>query len=281
MSAFERAHRSDLNLDDEQLDEIDDAINARDPNAEGKLHGEVFENSPYLEILHFLNKSTSICPGNLANSYQVCAAVRNYDEDLPCNTIRAWVIGLLLTIIASRLNSLFSLRALTLTISSIVVQLVAYPLGVGWSKLMPSRVFRTFGLEWSLNPGKFDLKEHGLIVIMANAAFGAGVGYFTDTIVAQRGFYGQNFGWGFNILLAISTQCLGFGIAGLMRKYLVEPSFMIWPQTLVNTSFIYALHDHRKSDPASSKGWSVSRYRYFLYVFIGSFIWYWFPGYIA
>lgn len=144
---------------------------------------------------------------------------------------------------------------------------------------MPSGTFNTFGRKWSMKPGPFNLKEHGLIVIMANAAFGNGVGYFTDTIVAQRGFYGQNFGWGFNILLAITTQCVGFGIAGLMRRYLVEPASMIWPKTLVNTAFIYALHDHSKTDPSKSNGWSISRYRYFLYVFVGSFVWYWFPGY--
>jgi len=210
---------------------------------------------------------------------QVRGAVRNYDEELPANTIRAWVIGLLLTTIASGLNSLFSLRAPSLTVTTFVVQMVAYPLGVGWAKVMPSRVFHTFGVKWCLNPGPFNLKEHGVIVIMANAAFGNGVAYFTDTLVAQRGFYGQNFGWGFNLMLAFSTQCVGFGIAGLMRKYLVEPASMIWPQTLVSTSFMYALHDHSKTDPTKSNGWSISRYRYFLYVFIGSFIWYWFPGY--
>jgi OPT family oligopeptide transporter len=157
--------------------------------------------------------------------------------------------------------------------------MVAYPLGVGWAKVMPSRIFHTFGATWTLNPGPFNIKEHGLIVIMANAAFGNGVAYFTDTLVAQRGFYAQNFGWGFNLCLAFSTQVVGFGIAGLMRKYLVEPASMIWPQTLVSTSFMYALHDHSKTDPTKSNGWSISRYRYFLYVFIGSFIWYWFPGY--
>lgn len=211
---------------------------------------------------------------------QVRGAVRNYDEEeLSANTVRAWVIGLLLTTIASGLNSLFSLRAPSLTITTFVVQMIAYPLGVGWAMVMPSRTFHTFGAKWSLNPGPFNIKEHGMIVIMANAAFGSGVGYFTDTLVAQRGFYGQNFGWGFNLMLALSTQCVGFGIAGLMRKYLVEPASMIWPQTLVSTSFMYALHDHSKTEPTKANGWSISRYRYFLYVFIGSFVWYWFPGY--
>lgn len=34
-------------------------------------------------------------------------------------------------------------------------------------------------------------------------------------------------GWGFNIMLALTTQCVGFGIAGLMRRYLVEPGILL------------------------------------------------------
>jgi hypothetical protein len=59
---------------------------------------------------------------------------------------------------------------------------------------MPSRKFKAFGQEWSLNPGPFNIKEHALIVIMANASFGGGVAYFTDTIQAQKAFYHQDFG---------------------------------------------------------------------------------------
>jgi hypothetical protein len=50
LKAFERAHRWDPNLDDDQLDEIDEAVNAHDPRTEGKLIDEVFENSPYPEV---------------------------------------------------------------------------------------------------------------------------------------------------------------------------------------------------------------------------------------
>ena len=50
LSAFEKAHRWDPNLDDDQLLEIDDVVNARDPNAEGRIYDEVFENSPYPEV---------------------------------------------------------------------------------------------------------------------------------------------------------------------------------------------------------------------------------------
>jgi hypothetical protein len=52
LTIFERAHRWDPNLDDEQLDEIDDAVNARDPSSEARIFDEVFENSPYPEVRH-------------------------------------------------------------------------------------------------------------------------------------------------------------------------------------------------------------------------------------
>lgn len=52
LSVFGKAHRWDPNLDNDQLEEIDDVINARDPSAEGRMYNEVFENSPYPEVCH-------------------------------------------------------------------------------------------------------------------------------------------------------------------------------------------------------------------------------------
>lgn len=207
--------------------------------------------------------------------------VRNYDEDVPTSTIRAWVIGMVLTTIVSGVNGLFILRYPIINISPYVVQLIAYPIGVGWAKALPNREFNTFGLRWNLNPGPFNIKEHVIIVAMANAAFGGGTGYFVDTVVSLQKFYNINsLGWGFNILFALSTQCLGFGIAGSVRKWLVEPAAMIWPTALVNVGFMYALHDHSASDPSKTNGWSIGRYKWFLWVMLGMFVWSWLPDFI-
>lgn len=73
----------------------------------------------------------------------------------------------------------------------------------------------------------------------------------------------------------------GFGMAGLFRRFLVEPAAMIWPTNLINASLFHALHNHAPSDPSKTNGWSIGRYRYFAYVCLGSFVWYWFPGFIA
>ncbi len=85
---------------------------------------------------------------------------------------------------------------------------------------MPTHRFNTFGLRWSLNPGPFNCKEHSIVVVMASVSFS--VAYATDIILAQLVFYKQNFGIPFQLLLTISTQSLGYGIAGVMRKFLGE-----------------------------------------------------------
>jgi len=84
---------------------------------------------------------------------------------------------------------------------------------------MPRQQFTTFSLKWSLNPGPFNIKEHSIIVVMAGVSFTAA--YATDIILAQVAFYNQNFGILFQLLLTISTQSIGYGIAGMMRKFLV------------------------------------------------------------
>lgn len=54
-----------------------------------------------------------------------------------------------------------------------------------------------------------------------------------------------------------------------------RPAAMIWPTQFANTTLFYALHDKSASDPSQTNGWSISRYRYFMYVMIGAFCWYW------
>jgi OPT family small oligopeptide transporter len=172
------------------------------------------------------------------------------------------------------------MRNPSIAITTYVVQLVAYPMGLLWDVVMPDRQFVTFGIKWNLKPGSFNKKEHTVIVVMANAAYAGGSIYATDTLLAQIVFYKQNFGWGFQILFALTTQMLGYGLAGISRRFLVWPAAAIWPSNLVNASLFTALHDHSASDPLKTNGWRIGRYRLFLYVFIGGFIWYFFPGWI-
>lgn len=89
--------------------------------------------------------------------------------------------------------------------------------------VFPDREFKIGKLKFNFNPGPFNMKAHTIIVVMANASFGTGAVYATDTLLAQRAFYGQNLGWGFAIMLTLSTQMTGYGIAGILRRFLVKP----------------------------------------------------------
>ena len=53
---------------------------------------------------------------------------------------------------------------------------------------------------------------------------------------------------------------------------------MIWPTNLVTCALFNTLHSQHYSGMGTRGG--ISRERFFLYVFIGSFVWYFFPGYI-
>ena len=99
----------------------------------------------------------------------------------------------------------------------------------------------------------------------------------TDIIIVQEVFYRQHFGYLFQILLTLTTQMLGYGIAGICRRWLVYPSSMIWPSLLGTTTFLNTLHNRR--NPVAD-GWTISRYKFFLYVFVGSCLWYFIPGLI-
>ncbi|KAK3333123.1 OPT family small oligopeptide transporter [Cercophora scortea] len=210
---------------------------------------------------------------------EVRAAVRNYDEDLPCNTVRAWTIGLSLIFLGASMNTLFSLRSPSIGLGALIAQIVAWPMGHGWAKVMPTRQFNTLGLRWSLNPGPFNIKEHSIIVVMASVSFS--VAYATDIILAQVVFYKQDFGLLFQLLLTISTQSLGYGIAGMMRKFLVYPASMIWPGNLVAVTLMNAMYEKNEKKDPTIIGGSMPRYRWFAIITGCSFVYYFIPGYLA
>ncbi|KHN98781.1 small oligopeptide transporter, OPT family [Metarhizium album ARSEF 1941] len=260
LAAFEKAHKLDPNLPIDELNDVDAALATG--NAEKGLeieHALMEDNSPYPEVR---------------------AVVRNYDVDVPANTIRAWVIGLLLCTVGSGVNMLFSLRNPTVAITTYVVQLVAYPIGRGWDMIFPDKVWNVCGVKFNLRPGKFNFKEHVVIVAMSNAAYGGGALYATDVLLTQKVFYKQEFGLAFQLLFGITTLCTGYGMAGLARRFLVWPAAMIWPADLVNCALFYTLHDHSRSDPSKTNGWTIGRYKLFLIVSCAAFVWYWFPGWI-
>lgn len=82
---------------------------------------------------------------------------------------------------------------------------------------------------------------------------------------------------GFSFCLALATQVTGFGFAGLFKRILIKPASLIWPETLVTSTLLNTLHAEEDWHSREGGG-GVSRYKWFLWVFCGSFVWYWLPG---
>jgi hypothetical protein len=68
----------------------------------------------------------------------------------------------------------------------------------------------------------------------------------------------------------MSTQLLGFSIGGICKRFLVAPPSMIWPANLVTAALFNTLHSQETSGTHVHGG--TSRERFFVYVFIGYFI---------
>lgn len=174
-----------------------------------------------------------------------------------------WFLGIIFSCVLSFVNQFFWYRRNAMTLSPLVVQLISFPLGKFMEKVIPKSRF--------FNPGPFNMKEHVLITAMANCCFSTA--YAVDIITIQNLWYDQDMGWGGGILLIWTTQLIGFGMAGVLRPYLVYPSNMVWPSNLANISLFRSFH-------VVDKEWvGMSRYRYFMYAFAGMFVYYWLPGY--
>ncbi|KAG0346586.1 hypothetical protein BG004_001340 [Podila humilis] len=200
---------------------------------------------------------------------EVAAVVSNTDDpSIPCITFRFWVMGLASIFILSFVNQV-NTRNAAITIKAQGTTFI----GQFMARVLPTSRYNLFGFRFSLNPGPFNVKEHVLITIMASC--GAGTAYAVDIVVIQRVFYKQDFGFVANLLLILTTQLVGYGMAGILRRYLVYPAAMIWPANLVTVALFNTLHTR---EHLASGQWT--RQRFFAVCAIGSFLYYWIPAFI-
>ncbi|KAK1273262.1 Oligopeptide transporter 7 [Acorus gramineus] len=196
------------------------------------------------------------------------------DPTLPVLTFRMWVLGAASCVLLSFLNQFFWYRKEPLSVTSVSAQIAVVPLGHLMARTLTERVFfKGRSYEFTLNPGPFNVKEHVLITIFANS--GAGSVYAIHVVTAVKVFYGKDLSFFVSLVVVMTTQVLGFGWAGMFRRYLVEPAAMWWPHNLVQVSLFRALHEKEERPRGGT-----SRNQFFLIAFICSFAYYAFPGYL-
>lgn len=277
---------SSTHLDDEDESDDEDAHNTK---------GNPLDNSPYAQVR--------------------ASVAATDDISLSIDTPRMWSLSILFAIAGSSTNLFFSLRYPSVSLTPIIALLLVHPLGLLWDQILkrsddPDETFVNGSLykttyssqnpayraSWKrrfrlwLAQGRWNEKEHCCVYVSSNVSFG--FAFATDVsyhhmnqstiqltlyqvIVEQVKFYHQDLGLMYQILLVLSTQILGYSLAGLTRRYLVRPSGMIWPATLVSTAMFTALH---KEENKPANGWTVSPRKFFVRVFIGGVAFYFLPG---
>ncbi|RDL31333.1 Uncharacterized protein BP5553_09542 [Venustampulla echinocandica] len=226
---------------------------------------------------------------------QVRASVSAVDNvTLSINTPRMWTLSLLFAVLGSSTNLFFSLRYPSVSITPVIALLLVHPLGLLWDQLLkrhgdPQDQFingvRTSEggaqghvsylrrLRLWLAHGRWNEKEHSCVYISSNVSFG--FAFATDVIVEQTHFYNQKVSITYQLLLILSTQILGYTFAGLTRRFLVRPSGMIWPGTLMSAAMFTTLH---KEENTVANGWRISRWKFFVVVWLSAFLFYFLPG---
>jgi OPT family oligopeptide transporter len=237
---------------------------------------------------------------------QVRASVSSTDNtSLSINTPRMWALSILFSILGSSTNLFFSLRYPSVAITPVIALLMVHPLGLLWDYFLkraddPPEEY-VDGLRSSNPPvassdprsrfvplegrgrldrarlwlaqGRWNEKEHSCVYVSSNVSFG--FAFATDVIVEQTQFYKQEASIVYQLLLTISTQILGYTFAGLTRRFLVRPSGMIWPGTLMSAAMFTTLH---REENKEANGWKISRWKFFYAVWLGAFLFYFLPG---
>lgn len=216
---------------------------------------------------------------------EVRAVVDNKDDpSMPSSTIRCWFIGIIFSSAVAFINGFFEPRYPAIFVTGNVPQLLAYPVGTFLARVLPDVGFTLFGTRHSLNPGPFNKKEHMLITIMCSAYNSTPYTGWIVWIQYLPQYFNQSWAlsFGYQITIALSTGFIGYGFAGLTRRFLVYPTHCVWPSTLVTIALNHAFHTEGNPQVYGpfNKIWKWSRIRFFMYAFGLMFVYYFLPNYL-
>lgn len=161
------------------------------------------------------------------------------DPTIPALTFRTWFLGIGLALFGGTISAIYYFKPQTIIVSVVFIAVISYLLGEAMAYAIPRKGW----LGRLLNPHPFNKKEHLAIVVMANAASISALGI--ELLAVERLYYGAKLNGGSSIFLLFSSQFLGYGIAGLMRKALLYPKNMLWPVNLPVNNMLEALHHNR------------------------------------
>lgn len=262
-------HKDDPNFPSYQRRNLEDLIQSKEQHIHYSLDDRSYNLKMEAALIHYHSPYPEV--RSIADPMD--------DPNLPVETVRAYLLGIIWVIIGTGVNQFFEPRMPPISITSHLLQFLVYPCG-RLLELLPDYGFTVRGRRISLNPGPWNSKEQALVTIMFGIT--ASMAYVSDQIFVQRlpVFYNNN-DWaraGYQFTLIMSTQFIGFGLAGLVRHILVYPVQCIWPSVMPTLALNKAMFSHDRKEVIN--GWSISRYRFFMYSFLAMFVYFWFPSFL-
>ncbi|KAF5391029.1 hypothetical protein D9757_003990 [Collybiopsis confluens] len=200
--------------------------------------------SDELRLKHAEELEARLASGNaddkeylVSNAHDVAIKVLSTrdDYDLPVVTFRMLFLGLGFSAFGSVLAQMYYFKPQTLLVSQGFLLIMIYFIGKFWEKTLPSR-----GLFRFINPGPFNIKEHGAALIMAYTASSSATAI--QVVSVQDLYYNNKLNPGIAIFTLLASQLIGYAFAGLLQEALVYPSICFWPTAITPANMFQALH---------------------------------------
>ncbi|EHS63899.1 uncharacterized protein PGTG_20881 [Puccinia graminis f. sp. tritici CRL 75-36-700-3] len=229
---------------------------------------EVIGTSSQTETIPLRHRSRSPPPN------PIVANVVSLEDDSKATTLsfRVFLLGSFLGCTGAAIGQIFFFKSNGIGFNIFLIILVSYPMGKALERLLPNATI-SLTRRWSfrLNPGPFTLKEHLLIGVLASGASGSS--YAGDIVAVQDLYYHRDIGHVGGLLLVLSTQLIGFGLAGMTYSLLVRPTNMVWPSSLVVMTMYNTLHSRSSGmtsfrPPAEDRLLMAKKFRFFSIVFV-------------
>ncbi|UJR07435.1 hypothetical protein I4U23_011721 [Adineta vaga] len=198
------------------------------------------------------------------------------DRTMKSLTIRSFTIGFLFICFMSFYHMWYYVTKLYALITPVTVILISHLMAKIWSRIN--------GVSWTM-------KEHTIVLLMTNVAWTFSVVY--DISVISYLEYQEripSFQFIYMFFFVVSIQFLGFGLAGILRRFLVWPSSEVWPSNFPSIALLRILHPSEISANRSVFGdethlslWQrflSNELRFYFIIVIAQFIFYWLPGYM-
>ncbi|WWC67755.1 uncharacterized protein I206_101667 [Kwoniella pini CBS 10737] len=196
------------------------------------------------------------------------------DPSLPVITFRAVLLASIFCIIGSIVSQISYFRTTTAPFPVFFVILASHPLGKFLARVLPDYRVPLGRFSFSLNPGPFNVKEHVIIGIAANAGSQGQWATFIPTNAAL--YYNITlepaialfFGWG--------ASLLGFSFAAMVRPILVDDPQFLFPLSLQQVAVYRSIQGTTELHLSKSR----KQMKVFGWIFLGIFLWQFLPAFM-